>query len=81
MENQQICTSTFTGTERETTSNTGDIFVIASIAAFVAAPGAPAYCASKSAVQRWAEATWAEVLAAHPAPGRRDRGRAPANAG
>ena len=32
-------------------------------------------------VQRWAEATWAEVLAAHPAPGRRDRGRAPANAG
>ncbi len=32
MENQQICTSTFTGTERETTSNTGDIFVIASIA-------------------------------------------------
>ena len=40
MENQQICTSTFTGTERETTSNTGDIFVIASIAAFalVSAP-------------------------------------------
>ncbi|SFK82186.1 SDR family NAD(P)-dependent oxidoreductase [Falsiroseomonas stagni] len=34
----------------------GRIAVIASIAAFVAAPGAPAYCASKSAVQRWAEA-------------------------
>jgi short-subunit dehydrogenase len=30
--------------------------VISSIAAFVAAPGAPAYCASKAAVQRWAEA-------------------------
>ena len=34
----------------------GRIAVIASIAAFVAAPGAPAYCASKAAVQRWAEA-------------------------
>jgi NAD(P)-dependent dehydrogenase (short-subunit alcohol dehydrogenase family) len=34
----------------------GRVAVIASIAAFVAAPGAPAYCASKSAVQRWAEA-------------------------
>jgi NAD(P)-dependent dehydrogenase (short-subunit alcohol dehydrogenase family) len=35
----------------------GRVAVVASIAAFVAAPGAPAYCASKSAVQRWAEAT------------------------
>ena len=34
----------------------GRIAVIASVAAFVAAPGAPAYCASKAAVQRWAEA-------------------------
>ena len=34
----------------------GQVAVVASIAAFVAAPGAPAYCASKSAVQRWAEA-------------------------
>lgn len=34
----------------------GRVAVIASVAAFVAAPGAPAYCASKSAVQRWAEA-------------------------
>ncbi|MBK1656773.1 SDR family NAD(P)-dependent oxidoreductase [Paracraurococcus ruber] len=34
----------------------GRIAVLASIAAFVAVPGAPAYCASKSAVQRWAEA-------------------------
>ncbi|MGG5817302.1 SDR family NAD(P)-dependent oxidoreductase [Falsiroseomonas sp. HW251] len=34
----------------------GRVAVIASIAAFVAAPGAPAYCASKAAVQRWAEA-------------------------
>jgi short-subunit dehydrogenase len=32
------------------------VAVVASIAAFVAAPGAPAYCASKAAVQRWAEA-------------------------
>lgn len=30
--------------------------VIASVAAFVATPGAAAYCASKAAVQRWAEA-------------------------
>lgn len=34
----------------------GRIAVIASMAAFVAAPHAPAYCASKAAVQRWAEA-------------------------
>ena len=34
----------------------GRIAVISSLAAFVAAPGAPAYCATKSAVQRWAEA-------------------------
>ncbi|MCA3391372.1 MAG: SDR family NAD(P)-dependent oxidoreductase, partial [Roseomonas sp.] len=34
----------------------GRIAVVASVAAFVAAPGAPTYCASKSAVQRWAEA-------------------------
>jgi short-subunit dehydrogenase len=34
----------------------GRVAVIASIAAFVAGPTAPAYCASKSAVQRWAEA-------------------------
>jgi len=34
----------------------GRIAVIASLAAFVAAPGAPAYCAAKAAVQRWAEA-------------------------
>ena len=34
----------------------GRVAVISSIAAFVAAPGAPAYCASKAAVQRWAEA-------------------------
>lgn len=34
----------------------GRLAVVASIAAFVAAPGAPAYCASKAAVQRWAEA-------------------------
>ncbi len=34
----------------------GRVAVVASLAAFVAAPGAPAYCASKSAVQRWAEA-------------------------
>jgi short-subunit dehydrogenase len=34
----------------------GRIAVIASLAAFVAAPGAPAYCASKAAVQHWAEA-------------------------
>jgi len=35
----------------------GRVAVVASIAAFVAMPGAPAYCASKAAVQRWAEAT------------------------
>ncbi|MCI0752425.1 SDR family NAD(P)-dependent oxidoreductase [Roseomonas vastitatis] len=35
----------------------GRVAVIASVAAFVAAPGAAAYCASKAAVQRWAEAT------------------------
>ncbi|MBC4014396.1 SDR family NAD(P)-dependent oxidoreductase [Siccirubricoccus deserti] len=34
----------------------GRVAVVASIAAFVAAPGAPAYCASKAAVQRWTEA-------------------------
>ncbi|WP_040612560.1 SDR family NAD(P)-dependent oxidoreductase [Teichococcus cervicalis] len=34
----------------------GRVAVIASVAAFVAAPGAAAYCASKAAVQRWAEA-------------------------
>src|SRR5690242_3989261 len=34
----------------------GRIAVIASLAAFIAVPGAPAYCASKAAVQRWAEA-------------------------
>jgi NAD(P)-dependent dehydrogenase (short-subunit alcohol dehydrogenase family) len=34
----------------------GRVAVVASLAAFVAAPNAPAYCASKSAVQRWAEA-------------------------
>ena len=35
----------------------GRIAVVASIAAFVAAPGAPAYCASKAAVDAWAVAT------------------------
>jgi short-subunit dehydrogenase len=34
----------------------GRVAVIASLAAFVAGPTAPAYCASKSLVQRWAEA-------------------------
>ena len=34
----------------------GHVAVVASIAAFVAAPSAPAYNASKSAVQRWTEA-------------------------
>ncbi len=34
----------------------GRVAVVASIAAFVASPSAPAYCASKAAVQRWAEA-------------------------
>ena len=35
----------------------GRIAVIASIAAFIAAPGAPSYCASKAAVDRWTVAT------------------------
>lgn len=35
----------------------GRIGVVASIAAFVPAPGAPAYCASKAAVDVWAAAT------------------------
>ncbi|MFH5924317.1 SDR family NAD(P)-dependent oxidoreductase [Roseomonas xinghualingensis] len=35
----------------------GRIAAIASIAAFLASPGAPAYSASKSALQRWTEAT------------------------
>jgi short-subunit dehydrogenase len=34
----------------------GRVAVIASIAGFIAAPGAPAYCASKFAVRAWAEA-------------------------
>lgn len=34
----------------------GRIAVVSSIAAFVAAPGGAAYCASKAAVQRWVEA-------------------------
>ncbi len=34
----------------------GRVAIVASLAAFVAAPGAPAYCAAKAAVQRWAEA-------------------------
>ncbi len=34
----------------------GHVAVVASLAAFVAGPSAPAYAASKSAVQRWAEA-------------------------
>ena len=34
----------------------GRVAVVGSLASFVAAPGAPAYCASKAAVQRWAEA-------------------------
>jgi short-subunit dehydrogenase len=34
----------------------GRVAVVASVAAFVAAPSAPAYCATKAAVQRWAEA-------------------------
>lgn len=34
----------------------GRVAVIASLAAFVAGPTAPAYCASKAAIQRWAEA-------------------------
>ncbi len=35
----------------------GRIAVIASIAAFIAAPGAPSYCASKAAVDAWTVAT------------------------
>lgn len=35
----------------------GRIAVVASLAAFVAAPGAPAYCASKAAADRWTVAT------------------------
>jgi NAD(P)-dependent dehydrogenase (short-subunit alcohol dehydrogenase family) len=35
----------------------GRIAVIASMAAFIASPGAPAYCASKAALLAWAEAT------------------------
>ncbi len=35
----------------------GRIAVIASIAAFIAAPDSPAYCASKAAVDRWMVAT------------------------
>ena len=35
----------------------GRVAAVASIAAFMASPGAPAYCASKSALQRWTEAT------------------------
>jgi short-subunit dehydrogenase len=35
----------------------GRVAAIASIAAFTASPGAPAYCASKAALQRWVEAT------------------------
>ena len=34
----------------------GRVAVIASLAAFIAGPTAPGYCASKAAVQRWAEA-------------------------
>lgn len=34
----------------------GRVAVVSSVAAFLPAPGAPAYCASKAAVQRWAEA-------------------------
>lgn len=34
----------------------GRIAVVSSLAAFLAAPGAPAYCASKAAVRAWAEA-------------------------
>ncbi|MBP0446624.1 SDR family NAD(P)-dependent oxidoreductase [Roseomonas sp. SSH11] len=35
----------------------GRVAAISSIAAFMASPGAPAYCASKAALQRWTEAT------------------------
>jgi NAD(P)-dependent dehydrogenase (short-subunit alcohol dehydrogenase family) len=41
----------------------GQIAAIASIAAFMASPGAPAYCASKAALQRWTEATDATARA------------------
>lgn len=34
----------------------GRVAVLASMAAFIAGPSAPGYCASKAAVQRWAEA-------------------------
>ena len=40
----------------------GRIAVIASIAAFVPAPGAPAYCASKAAVDAWAVAAAESLL-------------------
>ncbi len=39
----------------------GRIVVVASIAAFIAAPGAPAYCAAKAAVDRWTVATAANL--------------------
>jgi NAD(P)-dependent dehydrogenase (short-subunit alcohol dehydrogenase family) len=39
----------------------GRIAVIASIAGFVASPGAPAYCAAKAAVDGWTVATAANV--------------------
>ena len=39
----------------------GRVAVIASVAAFVPAPGAPAYCASKSAADAWTVATAAVV--------------------
>ena len=39
----------------------GRIAVVASIAAFIAAPGAPAYCAAKAAVDRWTVATSANL--------------------
>jgi NAD(P)-dependent dehydrogenase (short-subunit alcohol dehydrogenase family) len=41
----------------DATGQRGRIAVVASIAAFVAAPGAPAYCASKAAVDAWTVAT------------------------
>lgn len=39
----------------------GRIAVVASIAAFLAAPGAPSYCAAKAAVDRWTVATAANA--------------------
>ena len=39
----------------------GRIAVVASIAAFMAAPGAPSYCAAKAAVDRWTVATAANA--------------------